>query len=140
MPGSTTRDTSTVADSGTRPTQKRLRFSADNTFHIELKRRVDQHMSSNGRRQRDRPEMYLKTAIILTTFVVSYVLLVFVSSNWLQALPLAVLLGLSVAAIGFNIMHDGSHNAYSGIIHLSHPWSKRPVGTSVSGITSTIVF
>ena len=66
MPGSTTRDTSTVADSGNRPTQKRLRFSADNTFHIELKRRVDQHMSSNGRRQRDRPEMYIKTAIILT--------------------------------------------------------------------------
>jgi linoleoyl-CoA desaturase len=135
MPGSTTRDTSTVADSGNRPTQKRLRFSADNTFHIELKRRVDQHMSSNGRRQRDRPEMYLKTAIILTTFVVSYVLLVFVSSNWLQALPLAVLLGLSVAAIGFNIMHDGSHHAYSG-----KGWVNRVAASSLDMVGGSSYF
>ncbi|HET7376258.1 MAG TPA: fatty acid desaturase, partial [Anaerolineae bacterium] len=57
--------------------------------------------------------MYLKTAIILAVFISLYSLLVFVAATWWQALPLAILLGLSMAAIGFNIEHDGSHQAYS---------------------------
>jgi linoleoyl-CoA desaturase len=57
--------------------------------------------------------MYLKTAIIGGWFVASYALLVFcVGTGWL-ALPLAILLGLSMAAVGFNIQHDGGHRAYS---------------------------
>jgi linoleoyl-CoA desaturase len=61
--------------------------------------------------------MYLKTTVILTCFVVSYVLLVFVVGTWWLALPLAVLLGLSAAGIGFNIQHDGGHRGYS-----DHHW------------------
>src|SRR5689334_13948039 len=57
--------------------------------------------------------MYLKTAIILVLFFSIYFLLVFAATTWWQAVPLAMLLGLSMAAIGFNIEHDGSHQAYS---------------------------
>jgi linoleoyl-CoA desaturase len=57
--------------------------------------------------------MYLKTGIILTSFAGFYFLLVFVATSWWQALPLALLLGLSMAEIGFNIEHDGGHHAYS---------------------------
>jgi len=64
--------------------------------------------------------MYLKTAIILVAFSGFYSLLVFVAGSWWQALPLAVLLGLSMAAIGFNIEHDGSHHSYS-----NHAWINR---------------
>jgi linoleoyl-CoA desaturase len=46
-----------------------------------------------------------------------YVLLVFVVQAWWLALPLAVLLGLVAAGIGFNVQHDGGHSAYS-----EHPW------------------
>jgi len=61
--------------------------------------------------------MYVKTAILVAGFAGSYVLLVFVAQTWWQALLLAMLLGLSAAGIGFNIQHDGSHQAYS-----NHPW------------------
>src|SRR5712672_4813564 len=94
-------------------TNRRLIFGRDNSFQIELRRRVDDYFQRTGRRQRDCPEMYLKTAIILTVFVSFYLLLVLVATTWWQALPLAILLGLSMAAIGFNIEHDGSHQAYS---------------------------
>ena len=57
--------------------------------------------------------MYLKTAIILAVFAGLYLSLVFVATTWWQALPLAILLGLSMATIGFNIEHDGGHQAYS---------------------------
>src|ERR671912_382276 len=88
--------------------QSRLTFGRDNAFHKELRRRVDEYFSSSGRRRRDCPEMYLKTAIILAVFSGSYLLLVFVAAAWWQALPLALVLGLSMAGIGFNIEHDGS--------------------------------
>ena len=113
MRSKATRVTSPARQAGKTPTNKRLTFADDNAFYTELKRRVGLHMINNNRRERDCPRMYLKTAIILTVFVASYVLLVFVSSNWLQALPLAVVIGFAIAAIGFNIMHDGSHHAYS---------------------------
>ncbi len=57
--------------------------------------------------------MYLKTASIFATFAVSYGLLVFAATAWWQAVPLAVVWALAVVAIGFNVMHDASHGAYS---------------------------
>ncbi len=135
MPGKTTSVPCSVANAGETPAKKRLKFADDNAFHIEVKRRVDLHMTSNGRRERDCLQMYLKTAIILTAFVVSYVLLVFVASTWLQALPLAVLLAFATAAIGFNIMHDASHHAYS-----TKGWVNRIAASSLDLIGGSSFF
>src|ERR1051326_9625082 len=91
--------------------QSRLTFRRDSTFHKELRRRVDDYFRSSNRSQRDCPGMYLKTAIILALFGGFYSLLVFVAGSWWQGLLLAALLGLTMAAIGFNIEHDGSHRS-----------------------------
>jgi linoleoyl-CoA desaturase len=64
--------------------------------------------------------MYAKTSIHLAGFAVSYVLLVLVARTWWQSVPLAILLGLCAAGIGFNVQHDGGHRAYS-----AHPWVNR---------------
>jgi linoleoyl-CoA desaturase len=94
-----------------------LKFGNDSAFQIELRRRVEEYFRITGRRQRDCWQMYVKTAILLIGFAGSYLLLVFVAQTWWQGLLLAILLGLSAAGIGFNIQHDGSHQAYSNI-----PW------------------
>jgi linoleoyl-CoA desaturase len=78
-----------------------------------VKRRVSAHLRATGRPERGGLAMYAKTAVILAAFVSVYVLLVFVATAWWQALPLAVALGLTIVAIGFNIMHDANHDAYS---------------------------
>jgi linoleoyl-CoA desaturase len=57
--------------------------------------------------------MYRKTALVLAWFGACYALLVFVVATWWLAVPVVVLLGISMAAIGFNIQHDGGHHAYS---------------------------
>jgi linoleoyl-CoA desaturase len=90
-----------------------LKFGNDTAFQLELRRRVDEHFRTAGRRQRDCWQMYVKTAILLAAFAGSYWLLVFGTRTWWQALPLAILLGLSAAGIGFNVQHDGGHQAYS---------------------------
>ena len=92
---------------------KRLKFSTNNSFHTALRRQVDDYFQSTGRRQRDCWQMYVKTGVLLASFATLYLLLVFVAQAWWQALPLAILLGLTTAAIGFNIPHDGGHHAYS---------------------------
>jgi linoleoyl-CoA desaturase len=98
----------------------RLIFGRNNAFQREARRRVDEYFRTSGRRQRDCPAMYFKTAMILTVFAGLYALLVFVAATWWQAFPLAILLGLSIASIGFNIEHDGGHQAYS-----DHEWINR---------------
>jgi linoleoyl-CoA desaturase len=93
------------------------KFTNRDGFHQELRKRVAWYFASTGRRLRDCPAMYRKTAIILAWLVVSYGLLVFVAWTWWLAVPLAIVLGLAMAAVGFNIQHDGAHHAYS-----DRPW------------------
>jgi linoleoyl-CoA desaturase len=73
--------------------------------------------------------MRIKTALILSWFVLSYVLLVVWATAWWQAVPLAISLGFSVAGIGFNIQHDGGHGAYS----------RRTLGNRISSWTLDLV-
>jgi len=89
------------------------KFARDNAFQVELRRRVDEYFERTGRRRRDVPQMYVKTGILLSAFAVLYVLLVMVVNVWWIALPVAALLGLTVAGIGLNVQHDGGHQAYS---------------------------
>ncbi len=107
-------------------TSNTLRFSASDEFNRELRRRIDLYFTNTGQRRRDCPRMYLKTAIILGWLVSSYVLLVFFAASWWLALPLAFSLGLAMAAVGFNIQHDGGHQAYS-----EHDWINRLMACSL---------
>jgi linoleoyl-CoA desaturase len=93
------------------------KFGKDQAFQLEIRRRVEEYFRTSGRRQRDCWQMYLKSAILLASFALLYGVLVFAAQSWWQALPLAILLGLAAAGIGFNIQHDGGHQAYS-----DSPW------------------
>jgi len=90
-----------------------LKFSGSDRFLRELRRRVDAYFERTGRSRRGCPQMYFKTATILAWFTAAYVLLLFVATSWWLVVPLAGVLGLSIAAIGFNIQHDAGHKAYS---------------------------
>jgi linoleoyl-CoA desaturase len=98
---------------GMRGVPGQLKFGSDDSFYRELRNRVNDYFKRTGRSQRDCPRMYLKTAMVLVWFAASYTLLVFMATTWWVAAALAISLALSMAAIGFNIQHDGSHGAYS---------------------------
>jgi len=104
----------------------RLKFGGDEGFQRELRRKVDKYFQSTGKGRRDCPQMYLKTAIILAWAIVSYWLLLFAASAWWLTLPLVISLGMALAAIGFNIQHDGSHSAYS-----RHRWINRLMASTL---------
>ena len=103
-----------------------LKFGRNNEFQAELRRRVDEYFEQTGRKRRDVPSMYVKTAILLSSFALLYWLLVFVITAWWLALPLAVMLGLVIAGIGLNVQHDGGHGAYS-----KRPWVNKLMAMSL---------
>jgi linoleoyl-CoA desaturase len=120
MPIESPRHTAPSARPASADVAERLKFNGDNSFHRELRRRVDAEFKRSGTRPRDSLQMYLKTAVILATFALAYVALVWFAASWWQGVPLALVLGMAMAAIGFNIMHDGGHQAYS-----RHHWINR---------------
>jgi linoleoyl-CoA desaturase len=91
----------------------KVKFDRTNEFHQELKRRVDDYFTTTGNTQKDVPQMYRKTLVILAWFVLSWGLLVFAAQIWWQAVILCISLGLAMGGIGFSIQHDGNHGAYS---------------------------
>jgi linoleoyl-CoA desaturase len=95
----------------------KLKFNGSDRFVRELRRRVDAYFEKTGRSRRDCPKMYFKTASIMAWFLSAYLLLLLVVHSWWLIVPLAVVLGFALAAIGFNIQHDGGHKAYS-----DRPW------------------
>lgn len=108
------------------------KFPKDSAFQVELHRRVEEHFATTGKFQRDCPRMYLKTGIIMLSFVLSYCLIVFVTMPWWLVIPVGIWLGLSMAAIGFNIQHDAGHRAYSNVdwINKLMSWTIDLVGGS----------
>jgi linoleoyl-CoA desaturase len=86
------------------------RFRPQGPFFTELKASVDAHLA----RTPARPSLLaLKSALILSWWVASWVVLVFVVSTWWQAALAAASLGFAMASIGFNVQHDGGHHAAS---------------------------
>jgi len=115
-----------IAPIATSDARQHVKFSGSDNFQKTLKARVERYFQFTGRSQRDCWQMYLKTAIIFCWFIASYVLLVFAANAWWQSVPLAISLGLSMAAIGFNVQHDGNHKAYS-----RHSWINRIMAMSL---------
>ena len=95
----------------------RYSFPPRSKFRIELDDRVNAWFAGRGVSRRDVPEMYGKTACVLLGLAASYAGLVFYVEAWWTAAPLVVLLGVAMAAVAFNVQHDGGHGSYS-----SRPW------------------
>jgi linoleoyl-CoA desaturase len=93
--------------------RRRLGYSGDKTFQLELKTRVDTFFRETSSSRRDVAAWYFKATAIVLTFAASYTLLVAFASAWWHAVPLTLVLALAVVGIGFNIMHDGGHAAVS---------------------------
>ncbi len=105
----------------------RVRFPRDDGFHAALKRGVAAHLEATGRPRWGGGAMHAKTAAILGWFAGSYALLLLWggASGWLAA-ALTLSLALATAGIGFSIMHDANHGAYS-----RSPWVNRAWGLAL---------
>ena len=88
-------------------------YSPCTEFRRDLEARVAGYFDASSRSRQGAWCLYIKTAILMTWLVASYVGLVWGATAWWQALPLSISLALAMAGVGFNVQHDGNHGAYS---------------------------
>ncbi len=82
-------------------------------FFKALKVKVDKYFSEKHIEKSGNRRLHAKSLILTFTLIASYVILVFYTPVWYIALPLCALMGLNLASIGFNIMHEGVHASFS---------------------------
>ncbi|KAB2912729.1 MAG: acyl-CoA desaturase [Bacteroidetes bacterium] len=93
----------------------KVHFSNKNPeFFSTLRKRVDSYFKQTQLKTTGNFKLYSKTIILFAVLIAAYTVVTFFtpSSVWINVL-LCVLLGGTFAAIGFNVMHDGSHGSYS---------------------------
>lgn len=83
------------------------------SFHVELKKRISDYFETSGKSLTGNRQLYIKAAVLICSFFFLYVHLVFFTPAAPWAVIECVILGLVVAGIGFNIMHDGAHGSFS---------------------------
>ena len=83
------------------------------SFHSELKRRISEYFEQVGASTTGNYNLFIKAVILMVSFLFLYIHLVFFTPITIIAILECVLLGGFVAAIGFNVMHDGAHGSFS---------------------------
>lgn len=105
-----------------------VRFSRDTSgFAKVLRERVEAYFEETGKKKSGGFRMYLKTAVMLSMYFVPWALITFGVTGptgwfWLTE----IIMGLGLAGIGLNIMHDGNHNSYS-----SKKWVNTIMGRTI---------
>jgi linoleoyl-CoA desaturase len=105
----------------------------ENAFFSALRKKADSYFAVNNLKTTGDYRLYTKAVILGVSAVFLYtVLLFFTPPAWLSLILCAVL-GLNLAAIGFNIMHDAAHGSFS-----SKPWVNELMGLSLNLIGGNV--
>jgi linoleoyl-CoA desaturase len=85
----------------------------NNQFYQSLKVEVDQYFKEKQINKTGDRRLHIKTIILISTAVIIYSSLMFFKVDNLPALLLCMVLGFTLACIGFSVMHDANHGSYS---------------------------
>ena len=92
----------------------KLTFSTNNTsFFKDLRNKVNNYFAEKNLLKSGGGKGYIKGLTMILSAAIMYSLLLFVSMPIPLAIVLCMLLGLHLAMIGFNVMHEGGHQSFS---------------------------
>lgn len=109
--------------------------NSNSLFFQSLKTAVDSYFKENSIKKTGNWRLYSKTLILIPLAIGIYVSLLFVSMPWWVSVILCAVLGLTIASIGFNIMHDACHGSYS-----SRKWVNNLFGLSLNALGGNAFF
>ncbi len=85
----------------------------DKQFVVTLRKNVNDYFKENNISTKANTTMVIKTIVLVSLYIVPYILVLSISmSSWL-ALGLSILMGIGIAGVGMGVMHDACHGAYS---------------------------
>jgi linoleoyl-CoA desaturase len=84
-----------------------------NSFSETLNAEVRQYFETKNIKQTGDWRLYLKSFVLIPLALACYISLITLSMPVVLSLFLCGVLGLCIASIGFNVMHDANHGSYS---------------------------
>lgn len=113
---------------------QKISFNNKNSvFFNALKEKVDIYFKSNNIKETGNYKLYLKTILLSVSALALYTILVFFTPpGWISVL-LCCLMGLNLAGIGFNVMHDGAHGSFS-----TKTWVNELMGYSLNAMGGSV--
>lgn len=105
-----------------------IRFSRKDpvNFFRTLNKRVNDYFKENELKKTGNWKLHLKTITMFAMFLTPYFLLLTLDfPGWAQLL-LTILMGVGMAGVGMNVMHDGNHGSYS-----SKKWVNKFMGSTI---------
>jgi linoleoyl-CoA desaturase len=89
-------------------------FEKNNAFMLKLRKEVDDYFEQNNLSKRGNVSLVMKTIVMLSLYLGPYLLMV---SGVVTSTPLIllcwILMGLGMAGVGMDVMHDANHRSYS---------------------------
>lgn len=109
-------------------TKQALSFSRNDSakFFRTLNKRVNDYFKDNNVKRTGNWKIWVKTIVMFALFLSPYFLILTLKMpGWAQLL-LTVVMGVGMAGVGMNVMHDGNHGAFS-----NKEWINRLMGSSI---------
>ena len=95
-------------------------------FFKILNKRVNSYFKENNITKSGNWILWVKTIIMFSLLITPYILIsIFTIPGWLQIL-FSVIMGVGLAGVGMNVMHDGNHGSFS-----NKKWINRIMGGSI---------
>jgi linoleoyl-CoA desaturase len=95
-------------------------------FFRTLNSRVNNYFKENNIQKTGNWKLYMKTLIMFAIFLTPYFLILTLDMPFWVHLLLTIVIGIGMAGVGMNVMHDGNHGSYSNI-----NWINKFMGGSI---------
>jgi linoleoyl-CoA desaturase len=95
-------------------------------FFRTLNKRVNDYFKDNNIEKTGNWKLHLKTIIMFSIFLAPYFLILTLDLPLWLHLVMTIVIGIGMAGVGMNVMHDGNHGSYS-----SKPWLNKIMGGSI---------
>jgi len=86
---------------------------AEHQFAIAVRKNVHAYFKEKGISTKGNITLTLQTIVMISLYLVPFIMLLFVPMNSWIALLVCVIMGIGVAGVGMCVMHDAVHGSYS---------------------------
>lgn len=100
-------------------------------FFQSLKADVERYFNTTGLKKTGNWKLYSKTVILVPLGLAIYIMLLSLHLGLWAGIGLSLAFGLTLAGIGFNVMHDANHGSYS-----TKKWVNDILGLSLNALGS----
>ena len=109
-------------------TQSAIKFSRVDSakFFRTLNKRVNSYFKENNIKRTGNWKLHLKTIIMFSLFLTPYFIMLTLDISQWWMLLLTIVMGVGMAGVGMNVMHDANHGSYS-----SKKWVNKIMGGSM---------